>query len=491
MGNKPGKGERVYAADGEEEAAEQTASVVTPAKLPSPVDPGVPATPSLPPPITKDSSAKELKTADGSPAKKQLRVVVDGSDDDSSDDDFDDCGTLNDFLADTVATTTGATNPEAAKPSTLEMIPDSPAKHPRLQSLTDSSVIETRQVSRKKLVMEYSMVNNYILLETLGTGSHGVVKLCKDRDTSRLFALKIIRKDRLKRRQRQSVLTAFRQEIAIMKKLNHQNVLRLFEVIDDEDDDSLYLVLEYMRKGDLLQMRGAPDDGPGGGLRCRPMQERELWFIFRQVVQGLAYLKQEQIVHGDIKPQNLLVGEDGAIKIADFGISTALGAAAGPDDASSPVGSAGASSPTSSGAASPANKLVSAGGTPAFMAPEVCSGQEHEGFAADVWAVGATMYMLAIGIPPFIAKSSFALFEAIQNDPLEFPADCKLSSELRALLVWTLEKDLEKRATLEQVMQHTWHYTYTTHHTQHTTHNTPYTTHIQATHYYYYTHHLR
>jgi [calcium/calmodulin-dependent protein kinase] kinase len=101
-----------------------------------------------------------------------------------------------------------------------------------------------------------------------------------------------------------------------------------------------------------------------------------------QVVAGIKYLHDQNIVHGDIKPQNLLVGsaatgEGRVVKIADFGISHMV------------FGST--------------QKLLDTAGTPAFMSPEICSGTAFSGQLADVWAVGATMFMLIYGRPPFVA----------------------------------------------------------------------------------------
>jgi hypothetical protein len=101
------------------------------------------------------------------------------------------------------------------------------------------------------------IVNNYILLESLGTGSYGEVRLCKERTTDKLFAIKIITKDMLKKKkvgQDSSHLDDVKREIAIMKKLSHPNVLRLYEVMDDPNVNKLYLVLEYMKLGDLMHV---------------------------------------------------------------------------------------------------------------------------------------------------------------------------------------------------------------------------------------------
>ena len=152
-----------------------------------------------------------------------------------------------------------------------------------------------------------------------------------------------------------------KREIAIMKKLLHPNVLKLYEVLDDPKVNRMYLVLEYMKMGDLVNIlkarappiatasnasksynskdqqehtngkaselnganNGATGD-PDSTSGFQPLSDGEVWHIFRQVVSGIRYLHFQNVVHGDIKPQNLLLGEDGVVKIADFGISQML-----------------------------------------------------------------------------------------------------------------------------------------------------------------------
>ncbi|TMW64771.1 hypothetical protein Poli38472_011651 [Pythium oligandrum] len=271
-----------------------------------------------------------------------------------------------------------------------------------------------------------TMINNYIILESLGAGSYAEVKLCKEKVTGKLFAMKFINRDIMKKDKlgKQSKLDDIKREIAIMKKLNHPNVLRLYEVMDDPKMNKLFLVLEYMKHGDLL----------GYQKKKHPHQvdenfnDRDLHSVFLQVILGLAYLHEQKIVHGDIKPQNLLVGDKDIVKIADFGISQSL------------YGSK--------------QKLNDSVGTPAFMSPEMCSGQEYSGQLADIWAVGATIFMLKYGHPPFLAKSAMEMFERIQSDPLVFPGP--LDPSLEDLLRGMLTKNAQKRMTLLQIMTHSW-----------------------------------
>jgi hypothetical protein len=166
------------------------------------------------------------------------------------------------------------------------------------------------------------IVNNYILLDTLGTGSYGEVRLCKDRTTDNLFAIKIISKEMLKKRKsgnsNETYFEDIRREIAIMKKLVHPNVLRLFEVLDDPNVNKMYLVLEYMKEGDLINVLKSREissainsNGESNNNSSTPtttsnvssLSDLELWNIFRQVVAGIRYLHYQNVVHGDIKPQ--------------------------------------------------------------------------------------------------------------------------------------------------------------------------------------------
>ena len=156
------------------------------------------------------------------------------------------------------------------------------------------------------------IVNQYIILHDLGKGSYAQVRLCKEKTTNSLFAMKIMNKSLLGRKLpgSSSVMEGVKREIAIMKKLRHYHVLRLYEVINDPSCNKLYLVLEYMKGGDLY--------------RPEPMNDVEVWRVSIQVLLGLSYLHQNNIIHGDIKPQNILLNDHGDVKIADFGISKIL-----------------------------------------------------------------------------------------------------------------------------------------------------------------------
>ncbi|CAH0371848.1 unnamed protein product [Pelagomonas calceolata] len=305
-------------------------------------------------------------------------------------------------------------------------------------------VVDTSRVSRRKaslptemahpmptsgdFLKKRYMVNNYILLDSVGTGSYADVRLAKEKTSDRLYAVKVINKQVLRRKLTggSTMLDDVKREIAIMKKLSHPHVLRLFEVMDDPKVNKLYLVLEYMKLGDLMQIMR----GDAKRYRCDAMGEGPLWTCIRQVASGLDYLHAQSIVHGDIKPQNLLLGEDGVLKIADFGISKML---------------------------AQEEALLETAGTPAFMCPEICAGRPYAGPSADVWALGVTMFMLRCGRPPFVADKVIRLYHRIIHDELRFPAtEAPLARGLRELLLGMLAKDPAARSSLEAVRGAAW-----------------------------------
>ena len=101
------------------------------------------------------------------------------------------------------------------------------------------------------------------------------------------------------------------REIAIMKKIDHPNIVRLVEVLDDPEDDNLYMVFELLESGEIAQI---PTDNP--------LDEKAAWLAFRDIILGLEYLHYQKIIHRDLKPSNILrMEKEGVVKIADLGVS--------------------------------------------------------------------------------------------------------------------------------------------------------------------------
>jgi len=229
-------------------------------------------------------------------------------------------------------------------------------------------------------------LNQYVVIKDLGRGAFGKVKLCLNTQTNELCALKCINRKLLRRmyagQGEDKGAQAVRKEIAIMKKLSHENVVRLREVIDDAQGQYVFMALEYVSGGPLYDPTQYGGKGMGEDLARK---------YFRSVCVGLAYLHANGIIHRDLKPDNLLKQADGTVKITDFGVSELF------EETGEAPGTPGVSSSSTSG-----SRTVSAAvGTPAFLAPEVARGGRARGAPRDVWSMGVCLYYVVSATEPF------------------------------------------------------------------------------------------
>jgi len=263
------------------------------------------------------------------------------------------------------------------------------------------------------------VVNEYVMLKVLGCGSYGKVKLCISSTNNEFYAVKIYQKEVLKRRRigLSSALQDVIREIAIMKKLDHENIVKLYEVIDDDEHERIYMVMEYVDGGSLADHEGEP----------YPMDEARKYF--RDIISGLEYLHSQKVIHRDIKPENLLVTLNGVVKISDFGVSHLF---QNDDDT-----------------------LTRSAGSPAFLAPELCTvDAAASGKAVDIWACGITLYCIAFGHVPFMADNLADIYECIRNDSVEFPETA--DPLLRDLLEKMLDKNPKTRIKMPEIKAHPW-----------------------------------
>ncbi|XP_051828717.1 calcium/calmodulin-dependent protein kinase kinase 2 isoform X4 [Antechinus flavipes] len=308
----------------------------------------------------------------------------------------------------------------------------SPQSSPRLPR---RPTVESRHVSITGM-QDCVQLNQYTLKDEIGKGSYGVVKLAYNEDDNTYYAMKVLSKKKLVRQagfprrppprgtkpasegciQPKGPIEQVYQEIAILKKLDHPNVVKLVEVLDDPNEDHLYMVFELVNQGPVMEVP-----------TVKPLTEDQARFYFQDLIKGIEYLHYQKIIHRDIKPSNLLVGEDGHIKIADFGVSNEF---KGTDAL-----------------------LTNTVGTPAFMAPETLSETRKifSGKALDVWAMGVTLYCFVFGQCPFMDERILSLHSKIKSQALEFPDQPDIADDLKDLIVRMLDKNPESRIIVPEI----------------------------------------
>lgn len=258
---------------------------------------------------------------------------------------------------------------------------------------------------------EQPHVGNYRLLRTIGKGNFAKVKLARHVLTGKEVAIKIIDKTQLNPTSLQKLF----REVRIMKGLNHPNIVKLFEVIETEK--TLYLVMEYASAGEVFDYL----------VSHGRMKEKEARAKFRQIVSAVHYCHQKNIVHRDLKAENLLLDADANIKIADFGFSNEFR-----------LGS----------------KLDTFCGSPPYAAPELFQGKKYDGPEVDIWSLGVILYTLVSGSLPFDGHNLKELRERVLRGKYRVPF--YMSTDCENILRRFLVLNPAKRCTLEQIMKDKW-----------------------------------
>uniref|UniRef100_A0A1D1YUU5 non-specific serine/threonine protein kinase n=1 Tax=Anthurium amnicola TaxID=1678845 RepID=A0A1D1YUU5_9ARAE len=282
-------------------------------------------------------------------------------------------------------------------------------------------VKETRHVVRSEDENGNKMVNEYVRECKIGSGSYGKVVLYRSIKDGKQCAIKVFHKSHLMKLRvapSETAMSDVLREVSIMKMLDHPNIVNLIEVIDDPNTDHFYMVLEYVEGKWVCE--GA---GPPGGIGESTSRR-----YLRDIVAGLMYLHAHNIVHGDIKPDNLLVTSSGKVKIGDFSVSQVF-----EDDN---------------------DELRRSPGTPVFTAPECCLGLTYHGKAADTWAVGVTLYCMVLGQYPFLGETLQDTYDKIVQNSLSIPDG--VNPLLKDLMAGLLCKDPKQRMTLHAVAEHPW-----------------------------------
>ncbi|RVX15173.1 putative serine/threonine protein kinase IRE4 [Vitis vinifera] len=256
---------------------------------------------------------------------------------------------------------------------------------------------------------ERTSIDDFEIIKPISRGAFGKVFLARKRTTGDLFAIKVLKKlDMIRKNDIERILA----ERNILITVRNPFVVRFFYSFTCRDN--VYLVMEYLNGGDLYSL-----------LRKLGCLEEDVARIYiAELVLALEYLHSLGIVHRDLKPDNILIAHDGHIKLTDFGLSK-IGLINSTVDLSGPEtdGSTDAflDSLNLHTQQTDDRHRQSAVGTPDYLAPEILLGTEH-GYAADWWSVGIILFELITGVPPFTAEHPEIIFDNILNRKIPWPS---------------------------------------------------------------------
>eukprot|EP01053_Blabericola_migrator_P002701 Blabericola_migrator_1__2700@NODE_1768_length_3821_cov_86_086841_g734_i3_p1_GENE_NODE_1768_length_3821_cov_86_086841_g734_i3NODE_1768_length_3821_cov_86_086841_g734_i3_p1_ORF_typecomplete_len607_score87_73Pkinase/PF00069_25/5_6e78Pkinase_Tyr/PF07714_17/2_3e43EFhand_7/PF13499_6/5_7e12EFhand_7/PF13499_6/3_1e16EFhand_8/PF13833_6/1_1e02EFhand_8/PF13833_6/4_1e06EFhand_8/PF13833_6/2_1e05EFhand_8/PF13833_6/3_3e09EFhand_11/PF08976_11/2_6e05EFhand_11/PF08976_11/4_3e11EFhand_1/PF00036_32/4_2e03EFhand_1/PF len=276
-------------------------------------------------------------------------------------------------------------------------------------SLHRSSIVKQEVLTGNSLSDLYDVQGS-----DLGKGSYGSVAKATDRRSGALRAVKTVFKPKIEN------VTRLKREILIMKALDHPNIIRLFEVYEDEKH--LYLIMELCSGGELFDRI----------IKSGHLSERYAATIMRQVFSAIAYCHSLNIMHRDLKPENLLFADPSPIsplKVIDWGFAAQC---------------------------AKNHRFSSVVGTPYYVAPEVLYGNYNK--LCDLWSAGVILYILLSGYPPFHGKDNREILEKVKTGSYNFDTRAwrRVSDYAKDLVRRLLTYDPRRRLTAQEALQHPW-----------------------------------
>ncbi|KAF8110217.1 hypothetical protein N665_0086s0055 [Sinapis alba] len=258
------------------------------------------------------------------------------------------------------------------------------------------------------------LMDKYELGKLLGHGSFAKVFLARNINTCENVAIKVIDKDKI---VKSGLVGHIKREISILRRVRHPYIVHLHEVMATKT--KIYIVMEYVRGGDLYTKVSK------GRLR-----EGVARRYFQQLISSVSFCHSRGVYHRDLKLENLLLDDEGSLKVSDFGLSVV------------------------------SEQLKQDGicqtfcGTPAYLAPEVFTRKGYDAAKADVWSCGVVLFVLLAGYLPFDDKNVMVMYKKIYRGQFRCPK--WFSPELTRLMNRILDTNPDTRITIPEIMKHRW-----------------------------------
>ena len=256
---------------------------------------------------------------------------------------------------------------------------------------------------------DYFDIKNYSFKKDIGEGNFGKVKLGIFKPTGEEFAIKILNKNKIKIKMKNSIF----KENEIITRFNHINVVYVFQIL--EDSQNYYIIMEYCKHGELFDYI----------VKNEKLTEEESSIFFYQLINGIEYIHNKGISHRDLKPENLLLAENKILKIIDFGLSHEFEG----DEL-----------------------LKTKCGSPSYAAPEIICCPYYDGFKVDVWCCGIILYAMLCGYLPFEGEDNNILFQNILKCEPDFPPF--LSDLSKEIILKILNPNPKRRISIEDIKKH-------------------------------------
>ena len=345
-------------------------------------------------------------------------------------------------------------------------------RYEKIGDLTDIKAIKESEMTKNYDEQGNKYYNEYKLLGILGKGAYSKVKLVMKDNIK--YAMKIINKKELKKKKifKQdkdgnvivtNLLKDALKEIAILKKLDHPNIIKLYEILHNYQKEKIYLILEYADYGDIVDydeengifninkhiseiyVKKEKDKKSFNGKKY--YEEDDINMFCKNIILGINYLHKYGIIHHDIKPNNILLCKKGVCKITDFNFSSIL--------ENLNVDNIGDNVDCADNFRAPETlTLFEDKNTEENNKKEENTTNPIRGKPLDIWALGITIYIMAYLKFPFDSdKGILDLYNIIKNEKVIFPKEPFYHKKLKYLIEKCLEKDPNKRKTADDILK--------------------------------------
>ncbi|KAL5225716.1 hypothetical protein ABZP36_012355 [Zizania latifolia] len=290
---------------------------------------------------------------------------------------------------------------------------------------------EKKETEYMRMQRHKMSVDDFDLLTMIGKGAFGEVRVCRDKATGNVYAMKKLKKSEMLRRGQ---VEHVRAERNLLAEVDHHCIVKLY--CSFQDSEYLYLIMEYLPGGDMMTLL----------MRKDTLTEDEARFYVGETVLAIEAIHRHNYIHRDIKPDNLLLDRYGHLRLSDFGLQQSLPKRTQQEQ-------------LEHWQKNRRTLAYSTVGTPDYIAPEVLLKKGY-GMECDWWSLGAIMYEMLVGYPPFYSDEPMTTCRKIVNwrTHLKFPEEAGLTTgakELISKLLCNVDQRLGTKGA-EEIKEHSW-----------------------------------